>query len=225
MNSRASVRHVARMLPVVLFPLLTAGLASADTIDLKAVAAASAVDDGPQDRVFDSISPSEWGGLVADNGWTSYRTAVEFDVSVVPAGSKISRATLFLAVGWVGEPRGIAAHGYAGDGSISLSDFSHDGFVDGVALTPFGSYWVPFDATSFVESLLSGGQPFAGFNLREDPATPSNPGIVFFGLALPGGEPRLTIDVESRVVPEPVTLSLFGTGLVGLAFARRRRVG
>jgi hypothetical protein len=142
-------------------------------IDLNVVADATATDDGPQDGVFDAFAPLN-SGSVNNNGFTSFRTALEFDISAVPAGSMINAATLTMFVGFVEGTRQIALHGYAGDGTISLGDISFDGLVDDATLSPPGSQLVLFDAKAFLESLVKGGQAFAGFNVREDPANSSN---------------------------------------------------
>lgn len=94
----------------------------ATTVNLSFKSVATAVDDGPQDGVFDSFAPFNLGS-VNNNGWTSFRTALEFDISAIPAGSVINAATLNMFFGWVEGTRQIALHGYVGDGTVQLADF------------------------------------------------------------------------------------------------------
>jgi hypothetical protein len=125
-------------------------------------------------------------------------------------------------VNFVGEiRREIALYGYAGDGMISLDDFSLGSLVDRVTLNPGDGQTVVFDATSFLDSLVATGATFAGFNVREDPASPVNAVLAFF---LDGGPaPRLSIDFTARVVPAPPGIWLFGSGVLGLLWVKRLR--
>jgi len=47
----------------------------ATTVNLSFMSADTAVDDGPQDGVFDTFRPLNLGSVV-NNGWTSFRTAL-----------------------------------------------------------------------------------------------------------------------------------------------------
>ena len=97
------------------------------------VDAATAVDIGPQDGVFDAFTEANFGSVV-NNGFTSFRTAIEFDISTIPAGAVINAATLTLRGSIFEGPREVALHGYAGDGTVQLEDFSLDGLVDNTTL-------------------------------------------------------------------------------------------
>ena len=219
MNIQVTFRYFRFALVGLLLTVLIDTQASAAVIDLNFVAAATATDNGPQDGVFDAFPPSNFGSVV-NNGFTSFRTALEFDISAVPAGYTINAATLTMRVGFVEGTRQIALHGYAGDGTISLGDFSRDGVVDNATLSPAGlsSQTVVFDAKAFLDSLVQGGEAFAGFNLREDPANSSNFLVLFFNMDGPTA-PRLSVEA----VPEPSAISLFGVGLLALLFATKLR--
>jgi hypothetical protein len=218
MNIQASIRCSCLVLAGLLLSFLTPSQAAATVVELSYTVAATATDDGPQDGVFDAFAPFNFGS-VNNNGYTSFRTALEFDISAVPAGSVINAATLTIVVGFVEGTRQIALNGYSGSGAISLGDFSLNGLVGNATLNPPGPQTVIFDATVFLESLLTSGEAFAGFNVREDPANPSN----FTVFNVLDYEPRLSIDFVAQAVPEPSPVSLLGAGLLAILFVKRLR--
>ena len=192
-----AVRYLGFVAGILQLLELAHSPAGAATIYLNPAAIATAEDVGPQDGVFDDFTPGNLGS-VDNNGFTSFRTALEFNVSSVPVGSHIISANLVMWGGYVEGTRNLALHGYAGDGSIQLADFSRDGFVDSTILSPDSSY-VVFDVTKFIQGVTGRGGTFGGFNLREDPANRSNFEVLFFetdGVVAP----RLSIVFE----PPPV---------------------
>ncbi len=171
--------------------------ALAESVSLSFLDANTAIDYGFQDGIFDAFVPSNFGS-VDNNGYTSFATAMQFDLSAIPPGSKIAGATLTMAVGYVQGSRSVALGGYAGDGSVRLTDFSSNPPVAAVNLQPPGSESVALDAGAFIKTLIAGGQRFAGFTLREEPPNNANFEVLFF--AMTGVlAPRLSIEFEPVV--------------------------
>src|SRR5688572_14161780 len=91
--------------------VLTTCAASATIISLDPAAADTAIDDGPQDGVFDGfVRP---GGLIIDNnGYINMRPALEFDLSAIPTGALVSSATLTVRIDSVQGTRQVELHTY-----------------------------------------------------------------------------------------------------------------
>ena len=168
------MKYRAYALVICVSTLLLAGPTSADVVNLKYASIATCVDEGPQDGVCDSFVDLSNLGLVNNNEYTSFRTAFEFDLSGLPAGAIVNSATLTMVLtNWEGT-RALQAHGYAGDGTVQLSDCDNlDGLVGTFGVDPIGTQTVTLDVTGFVAGLAGGG-PFAGFGVREEPANTSN---------------------------------------------------
>src|SRR5688572_10352585 len=193
MKDKISFRSICRIIVVCLIGMFAPWHVPATVTTLDFVAAASATDEGPQDGVFDAFLIPSDELAVNNNGFTSLRGAVEFDLAGIPSDVTINAATLSLLVNFVEGTRQIELHGYAGDGSVSLGDFSRNGLVNSTTLNPPGSEMVLFDATAFLSDLVTTGGSFAGFNLREEPANDSNFIVLFFAKDGPP-RPRLSID-------------------------------
>lgn len=143
----------------------------ADIINLNYSSLATAVDNGPKDGVFDAFAGRNLGA-VSNNERTSYRTAFEFDLSGIPAGSEIDSARLVMTLSNRQGTRSVKVYGYIGDGTVQLSDFALNGPFCGDSIGPELKTFT-FDVTRFVASLAERGSTFAGFNLREEPANTS----------------------------------------------------
>jgi hypothetical protein len=165
--------HPKYLLALCAGSLFLAASASADVVNLSSVSAATAVDNGPEDGVFDFIDPFNLGA-VDDNGFTSFRTALEFDLSALPSGSTVHSAQLTLSLDNFEGVRSIHVHGYAGDGTVNLGDFSLDALVGTATVSPTGAQLLSFDVTGFVSSLEATGRKFAGFDIREEPVNTAN---------------------------------------------------
>jgi len=158
---------------VVCAGLVLASRAAAADLTLNTVSVATAVDLGPQDGAFDLISTLDLGA-VNNNGWTSFRTAFEFGLSGIPAGSAVHSARLTLVMSNFEGERSLEVHGYAGNGMVELDDFARAGRVASAGLGSQGTVTLVMDVSSFVAGLVAEGQGFAGFNVREDPANAAN---------------------------------------------------
>jgi hypothetical protein len=124
------------------------------------VTIATGVDVGPQDEVFDDFAPFNLGS-VNNNGWTSFRTAFEFDLSELQPGSTINSALLTMALTNFDGTRAIAVHSYPGDGTDQLSDFSLNGLVGTVSIGPTGTHTLNFDITA-ASLMKDGGRSHRG---------------------------------------------------------------
>lgn len=226
MNISDSIKRLSLPLLAAVLTAMAPAPSQAVMLDLRYASLATGEDRGPQDGVFDAFASPGAAG-VANNGWTSLRTAMEFDLSALPANAVIHSATVHMAIGWVEGTRYLALHGYAGDGAVSLTDFSLNGLVGGWTLNPSSIpptlQLLTFDASSFVRGLLSSGEAFAGFNLREDPPNKPNYLVLYFETRSPYYAPRLSVDYTVRPVPEPVPILLLAAGLMALALPRLRR--
>lgn len=177
--------------------LLAGGqLARADgTLDLAWIAANTATDEGPQDGIFDAFAPFNFGS-VNDNGWTSFRTAMEFSLAGLPPASTITSAKLrFVLSAWEGT-RFIAVHAYPGDGVVTLDDFSRDGLAGAATVTFVGVGTLEIDVSDAVRALASTGATHVGLALREDPPNAPN---------------YLVMNVEMREVAAPVLRIAYST--------------
>jgi hypothetical protein len=165
------------------------------SLSLDIVDIATAVDVGPQDGVFDQIVPTG-SGPVNNNGFTSLRTAFEFDLPASFNNVLITNATLvFRSVNLIQGTRQIAVYNYAGNGTVELPDFSAGSFVGNqtVNASDSGSFF-SFDVTSFVQNLIDSQSPYAGFTIREEPPNLANLTVMFFFGTGAGQSPQLIIE-------------------------------
>ena len=172
---------------------------------------ATAADDGPQDGVFDAFRPLQDDlGLVNNNGWSSLRTAFEFDLRALPPGATINSASLDVHLNNFEGTRQIALNGYARDGTLYLSDFALGGLVGAGTVGPTPAV-LSFSVTSILSQLQSSGAAFAGFNFREDPANEFNFTVMSLNIA---GHDAPELSVDYSLVPEPTGLAILGLGVV-----------
>lgn len=132
---------------------------------------------GPDDPNGDSIN---------NNGTTEFRVFFEFDIQEAFGGVTLSSATLRLPVSsfeGAGE-RTIELHGYAGDGTPSLSDLTQDNLITSATILLNGLNAYTFDVLPQIEALVSTDESIAGFNVREAPANASNFTVMAVGSAV-----------------------------------------
>jgi hypothetical protein len=178
-------------------------LSAPQTVQITYSRFSEGTDLGPQDGVFDVQAPPSGNSfLVNNNGWSSIRTVLEFDLSGIPEGSTVESAELSFAMGAMEGPRYGAVHGFADDGSIGLDDFQR-GSLTGTFLVPANAVVpVSMDATSLVRSALGGDPPFVGFNFREEPANAANYIVMVLAAV-----PPATLTIQYRA-PELLSLAV-----------------
>ena len=190
----------------------------AATIDLAYVAAATAIDEGPQDGTFDAELGGDSLGQVDNNGFVNIRTAFEFSLATLPDGAAVQSATLSLVMNAGEGPRQIEFHGYEGDGVAGLDDMAMDGLIDSVSLGPGFGIALAIDVTAYIDALVNSGAGFAGFNVREEPANAAS--FVIADIVMQGGA-RPELSVTFVPLPGAFGLMLGGLGLIGLRRARQ----
>ena len=209
--------------------------AGAASIQLTAVISDRGIDLLPRDGVFDSVfgNPTVTQITTPPSGdfGSEERTAVEFDLSAIAAGSTITSVMLRLSPQGANTNLGLSAgevgevHGYAGDGAITVADMMALGQVGTIAgPTPNGAVTIVL-SVPWLQALTDASSTHAGLMFKGvDGAT-----AVTFSFAAAGGgipiasRPTLLVETaDATAVPEPATLWLLGAG-VAVAVARRRR--
>jgi hypothetical protein len=193
--------------------------ARADGVQLSPVVIATAEDQGSQDGQFDAFTPLNLGSI-DNNGFTSFRTALEFNFPIIPAGSTIRSVSLFIRLGFVEGARNLEIHSYPDDGVIQLEDFSRNGFAASVSLPNGISGDAYFDLTASMRAVKDTGASSFGLSLREDPTYTGN--FAVFNIETSGpGAPVVTVDFA----PLPECSALWLLAMAGVVvFAMRRTV-
>ena len=146
--------------------------AGAAQITFSPVVFEAAVDDGPEDGIFDAFVDASQVGSVNDNGFTSFRTAFEFSLQGIPSESTINSATLMFRLENSEGTRGVRVDGYAGDGAPNLTDFGFDNLLSSMSIAPDPFFPVDLDTTNFVSALFANGDGFAASTCEKIRRTP-----------------------------------------------------
>jgi hypothetical protein len=146
--------------------------------------------------------------------------AMVFDLSFIPKGTSITSATFTMSVGGSFEiyhPPSLNVYDYVGIGPIvSLTDFSQSStFLGNMGVLPTSAdpgtinILKTFDATTFIQSLVNNGTPYAGFLLKDGGGAAED---------IPGSTaPFLSISSPATLtVPEPQSGLMLAVGFAGV---------
>ncbi len=187
----------------------------ADSVTIVPTVQNIAIDFGQADGVFDAFYLAAGPG---NNGYSDVRYAALLPIGGIPAGSLVTSATLTLLITNPEGTRTFEVHGFAGNGTLQLSDFSLNGLLGSSTLQPIATATFTFDVAAFIQNLLTGGSGFAGINVREFPANSSN--FILFSVDAAVLNVQYT---PPAPVPEPASIFLLSSGLA-LLWSRALRI-
>jgi hypothetical protein len=181
--------------------------------------------DSPKDGVPDTVIAGSV--VVALNNIGAFsefedRGIIEFELPVLssqPLTNAELELNVFSSMGPY--PFTVDVYTYVGDGVLSLGDFNAGSLFTSFAYS--GESVVTLDVTSFIGTLYTSGDGFAGFNIQMPVLTsvPLNGPYVSFGSLEHGSAAKLRLTPPPIPAPGAVMLGSIGVGLVG--WLRRRR--
>lgn len=201
----------------VVAAFVVAPAARSATLDSVAVVAGTAVDaeyDGLFESLNDDYAAGDFASTAAGRVFGSFeserRSIVEFAIGSIPSGSSVTSALLLMRFVSASTERGVfAVYGREGDGLLSVADATATSSL--VGAQP-GSFNLSVDVSPFVQGLVDGGTPYAGFTILEWVDGVNTNFAVGPGFA-PGSLPP-TLHVE--YAPEPGVASLHAAALAAL---------
>jgi hypothetical protein len=164
-------------------------------VEVSPAAIATGEDFGPQDGTFDRLTTTNLGS-VNNNGFTSFRTALEYRLPALPSDAIVDSIALKLAIGNSEGSRSLQVHGYEGDGTVQLTDFALDGLAATATVQPGGYLNLALDVTGFLASRGAGAGRVMGFNIREEPPNAAN--YMIMSIRVDPGPPVLSIWYRTR---------------------------
>lgn len=215
------------MKPIALVLAVTLGVAShagaqvvSGTITVPASLYATGIDKWAADGTFDEyINPdTAWFDRVV--GAFDVRGGLAFALSGIPADATVTAASLTLGINWVeGDPRLLVAHGYGGDGSVGLAEFTREGLIGSAVVTSNTQVVLP--ATAFVADAIAGGNPFLEVIVREEPGHETNWGMT----SLSGAwlvveyttQPTQVVDLDIKPGSVPNSINRVAGGMIPVA--------
>lgn len=200
------------------------------TVTFEVIDGVSGNFDGNGDEVF----PGNFDTVVLGSIGEAAEFA-EFDISgfSIPASESIKSA-IFQATGLPNQvtglgatgtrPSRLVARGYVGNGLVDASDFQAGTILDSANVSPdFIQETYNFDATSFIQNLVSNKDSFAGFGIR---AQNTIGGLLLDRGSFSGNGPRLIIKTApiATSIPEPsTTLGFLAFSALGVMSLNRRQ--
>lgn len=189
--------------------------------------------DGDPDFITNSQALFVGNGILNDGNALEARGVMTFDIGIF-GGQTLEYAKL-IGIGGRAAGQTIDVFLAAGNGLVELSDFNVSADNLGpMPLEEIASFLdtKPFemDVTSALQTLLLNGDDYAEFRISSNFMDPFKDAIILAGEAdpkysIPEGQvgPQLILSFrEAKVVPEPASLFLFGSGVAGLFFRRKR---